>query len=120
MLDVWTWPTPNGHKVHIALEEMGLPYRVVPVNPTHAGETLHGERVFEALSAIPERIDLVNVFRRAEALPGVVEAAIEVGAGAVWAQLGVRSDAAAARAGVAGMPFVMDRCISVEHGCLMR
>lgn len=95
-------------------------YRVVPVNPTHAGETLHGERVVASLAAIPDRIDLVNVFRRAEALPGIVEEAVGAGAGAVWAQLGIRSEAAAERAETAGMAFVMDRCISVEHGRLMR
>lgn len=90
-------------------------YRVVPVNPNHAGETLHGEPVLASLAEIEGEIDLVNVFRRSDAVGEVVDEAITGGAGAIWMQLGVRNEEAVARARVAGLEVVMDRCISVEH-----
>ena len=98
----------------------GAGYRVVPVNPNHRGEVLHGEVVVGALAEVSGRIDLVNVFRRPAAVPQVVEDAIGVGAAAIWMQLGIRDDSAAARAEAAGIAVVMDRCISVEHGRLLR
>jgi predicted CoA-binding protein len=90
-------------------------YRIIPVNPTALGASVHGEAVVGALADIREPIDLVNVFRRPDFLPGVVEEAIAVGAPALWMQLGIRHDAAKDRAEAAGMAVVMDRCISVEH-----
>lgn len=90
-------------------------YRIIPVNPTALGERVHGEAVVAALVDIREPIDLVNVFRRPQFLPGVVEEAIAAGASAVWMQLGIRHEGAKDRAEAAGVAVVMDRCISVEH-----
>lgn len=95
-------------------------YRVVPVNPTAKGQSLHGEPFRASLADIGERVDLVNVFRRPEFVPGVIEEAIAIGAPAVWLQLGVRHPGAPAQAQAAGIALVMDRCISIEHRRLMR
>lgn len=102
----------------------GVGYRVLPVNPNHGGKTLHGETVYGSLAEADaslgggQAVDLVNVFRRSEALRGVVEDAIEAGVPAIWTQVGVRDEAAASRAEAAGLTVVMDRCISVEHSRL--
>jgi predicted CoA-binding protein len=95
-------------------------YRIIPVNPTALGESVHGEPIVGSLRDIPEKVDLVDVFRRPEAVPEAVEDAIAAGAPAVWMQLGIRHDAACARAEAAGLDVVMNRCISVEHSRLMR
>ena len=95
-------------------------YRIVPVNPFLAGQAVHGEAVRASLREVGEPVDLVNVFRRPDAVGEVVEDAIAVSAPALWMQLGVRNDAACARAEAAGMAVVMDRCISVEHARLRR
>ena len=93
-------------------------YRVIPVNP---GETeVLGERAYPDLESVPEKIDIVDVFRRSEFVPEVVDSAIRVGAKAVWMQLGVWHEAAAARAEAAGLLVVMDSCILVEHQRLLR
>jgi hypothetical protein len=93
-------------------------YRVIPVNPTHAGTQLHGERVISTLGEADAPIDLVNVFRRPDAVGAVVEDAIRASAPAIWLQLGIRNDEAAHRAEEAGIAVVMNRCISVEHARL--
>lgn len=95
-------------------------YRVIPVNPFAAGETVHGERVVASLRDVSEPIDLVNVFRRPDAVSEAVDDAITAGAPMLWMQLGIRNDAACAKAEAAGIAVVMNRCISVEHGRLMR
>jgi uncharacterized protein len=95
-------------------------YRVVPVNPTALGESVHGERFRATLEEVGEPIDLVNVFRRPDAVGNAVDQAIAVGAPALWMQLGIRNDAACAKAEAAGIAVVMNRCISVEHSRLMR
>ncbi|MGC9970524.1 MAG: CoA-binding protein [Bryobacteraceae bacterium] len=93
-------------------------YRIVPVNPQET-EVL-GERAYPSLEVVPEHIDIVDVFRRSEFVPEIVEAAIRVGAGAVWMQEGVADDAAAQKARAAGLTVVMDRCILKEHRKLTR
>jgi uncharacterized protein len=93
-------------------------YRVIPVNPNHAGEILHGERVVGSLAEIAEPVDIVDVFRRAEAAGEVVEDAIQAKARAIWLQLGIVNEAAARRAEEAGLSVVMNRCISVDHSRL--
>jgi uncharacterized protein len=89
-------------------------YRVIPVNPQITGEHIHGEFVFRELSQIGEPIDIVDIFRNSEAAADAVDQAIDVGAKAVWMQLGVVNEAAAARAEAAGLKVVMDRCPKIE------
>jgi len=94
-------------------------YRVIPVNPMITGEHVHGEYVWRELSQIGEPIDMVDIFRRSSEAGTVVDQAIAVGAKAVWMQLGVFDEAAAARAEAAGLKVVMGRCPKIEimrHG----
>jgi uncharacterized protein len=100
------------HGVMAYLQRRG--YRTIPVNPNALGGTIHGERVFARLADIPEPIDMVDVFRRTEAVGGIVDEAIAVGAKIVWMQLGVRDDAAAALAEAHGLKVVMNRCPAIE------
>jgi predicted CoA-binding protein len=87
-------------------------YRIVPVNPKES--MVLGEKAYPSLEDVPGKIDIVDIFRRPEYVPEVVEAAIRIGARAVWMQLGVVNEQAAARARSAGLLVVMDRCISQE------
>lgn len=89
-------------------------YRVIPVNPQITGEHVHGEFVFRELGQLGDPIDIVDIFRRSEAAGDVVDEAIAIGAKAVWMQLGVVNDAAAARSEAAGLKVVMDRCPAIE------
>jgi predicted CoA-binding protein len=89
-------------------------YRVIPVNPQITGEHVHGEFVFRELSQIGEPIDLVDIFRRPQAAGEAVDEAIGAGVKAVWMQLGVINEQAAARAEAAGLQVVMDRCPAIE------
>lgn len=89
-------------------------YRVIPVNPQITGEHVHGEFVFRDLSQIGEPIDLVDIFRRSDAAGEAVDQAIAAGAKAVWMQLGVVDQKAAARAETAGLKVVMDRCPAID------
>ena len=88
-------------------------YRIIPINPKET-EVL-GAKAYASLEDVPEPIDVVNVFRRSEFVPPVVESAVRVGAKAVWMQEGVIHEAAARRARAAGLRVVMDRCILKEH-----
>ena len=91
-------------------------YRIIPVNP---GETeVLGEKAYPDLSSVPEQIEIVNIFRRPEFVPDVVEEAIAVGAKVVWMQEGIVHEEAADRADEAGLSVVMDRCIRTEHRML--
>jgi len=93
-------------------------YRIIPVNPNER-EVL-GEKSYPRLEDIPEKIDVVDVFRRSEFVPEIVDAAIRVGAHAIWMQDGVVNETAAQRARDAGLFVVMDDCILREHRRLMR
>ena len=108
-------PARTSYRIAAYLRRAG--YTVYPVNPTV--ETIDGQPCLPALAAVPEPIDLVDVFRRSEYLPGVVEDAIAVGAGAVWAQLGVAHPDALRLADAADLPLVMDLCIKIEHQRLL-
>jgi predicted CoA-binding protein len=97
-------------------------YRVVPVNPSAAGQTILGETCYASLNEVPGQIDMVDVFRDAEAAGAVVDEAIALmgdkGIRVVWMQLGIRNDAAAARGAAAGLTVIMDRCPKIEFGRL--
>ena len=91
-------------------------YRVIPVNPKHS--EILGQKCYKSLRDIPEKVDLVDVFRKTQDVMPVAEDAIAIGARVLWQQLGVRNEAAAARARAAGLSAVMDRCVKIEHGRL--
>jgi hypothetical protein len=93
-------------------------YRIIPVNPNE--QEVLGEKSYARLEDVPEKIDVVDVFRRSEFVPEIVDAAIRVGAHAIWMQDGVVDEAAARRARDAGLFVVMDDCILREHRRLMR
>jgi predicted CoA-binding protein len=88
-------------------------YRIIPVNPFET-EVL-GEPAYATLGDVPEHIDIVDIFRKSEFVPDLVETAIRIGAGAVWMQEGVVHEGAAAKARAAGLEVVMDRCILKDH-----
>jgi predicted CoA-binding protein len=88
-------------------------YRIIPVNPNES-EVL-GEKAYAALEEVPEKIDIVNIFRRSEFVAPIVESAVRIGAKTVWMQEGVMDEQAAARARSAGLAVVMDRCLLKEH-----
>jgi len=98
------------------LQEHG--YRIIPVNPRYAGNNILGERCFAGLREIPEKVDVVDVFRKTGDVPPVAEDAIAIGAKVLWQQIGVKNEAAAASARAAGLDAVMDRCMKIEHGRL--
>ncbi|WP_112381274.1 CoA-binding protein [Sphingomonas carotinifaciens] len=89
-------------------------YRVIPVNPQITGEHVHGEFVFRELAQLGDPIDIVDIFRRPQAAGEAVDEAIAIGAKAVWLQLGVINEEAAARAEAAGLKVVMDRCPAID------
>lgn len=91
-------------------------YRVIPVNPKYA--EILGEKCYPSLRAIPEKVEIVDVFRRTADVPPVAEEAIAIGAKVLWQQLGVKNEAAAARARAAGLETVIDRCVKIEHARL--
>ena len=105
-------PDRPSYRVMAMLQDHG--YRVIPVNPQITGEHLHGEFVFRELAQIGEPIDIVDMFRRPLAAGEAVDEAIAVGAKAVWMQLGVINEEAAARAEAAGLQVVMDRCPAID------
>ena len=89
-------------------------YRVIPVNPNITGEHIHGEYVWRELGQIGEPIDMVDIFRRSSEVGPIVDQAIAIGAKAIWMQLGVIDEEAAARAEAAGLKVVMDHCPKIE------
>ena len=105
-------PDRASHRVMAFLQSRG--YRVFPVNPQITGEPVHGEYVWRELGQIGEPIDMVDIFRRPQAAGEAVDEAIAAGAKAVWLQLGVINEEAAARAEAAGLKVVMDRCPAIE------
>ena len=92
-------------------------YRIIPVNPVET-EVL-GEKTYPELDRVPGTVDIVDIFRRSEFVPEIVEAAIRIGARAIWMQEGVVHEEAAAKARAAGLEVVMDRCILKEHRRLL-
>jgi uncharacterized protein len=88
-------------------------YRIIPVNPREA--EILGEKSFKSLGDLPVPVDVVNVFRAPDALPGIAEEAVKIRAGSLWCQFGVINEEAARIAEAGGVPVIMDRCIKVEH-----
>jgi len=91
-------------------------YRIIPVNPKYP--EILAEKCYKSLRDIPEKVDLVDVFRKPQDVMPIAEDAIAIGAKVLWQQLGVRNEAAAALARQAGLDTVMDRCVKIEHGRL--
>jgi uncharacterized protein len=104
-------PDKAGYYVPAYLQSQG--YRIIPVNPTL--EQALGEKSYPDLLAVPQPVDLVLIFRRSESVPPFVDQAIQVGARAVWMQLGIVNLSAAQKAEAAGLDVVMDACMMVEH-----
>lgn len=100
----------------------GKGYRVIPVNPGHAGKEILGETVYAALSDIPHSFDMVDIFRSSDAAGGIVDEILELPlenrGRVVWMQLTVRNDAAGEKAEKAGLEVIMDRCPKIEYGRL--
>ena len=106
------WPSRESHVVAGYMQRQG--YRIVPVNPNAAAEIL-GERVYASLAEVPLPVDVVNVFQRSAQTDAPIDAAIAMGARAVWLQQGIRNRAGLERARRAGLLAVEDCCLQVEH-----
>ena len=104
-------PEKESYAVVAYLKDQG--YRVIPVNPTAA--EVFGEKAYPSLSDIPDKVDVVQVFRKPEDVPPVVEEAIKIGAKVVWMQAGIVNEEAAKKAREAGLQVVMDACMRATH-----
>lgn len=93
-------------------------YKVIPVNPAAAGQEILGQKVYGSIDELPQKVDMVDIFRNSEAAGPITDDAIRHGAKTVWMQLGVVNDAAAKRAEDAGLKVVMNRCPKIEHSRL--
>jgi predicted CoA-binding protein len=92
-------------------------YRIFPVNPRY--DEVLGQRCYPDLRSVPEPIDIVDCFRKAEEIPAIADAAVAVGAKVLWMQLGIVNDEAAQRASAAGLDVVMNRCVKIEHARIL-
>jgi predicted CoA-binding protein len=110
-------PNPDRPSNRVMGFLLGKGYTVYPVNPGQAGKQILGQTVYKTLGDVPQPVDLVDVFRAAEYLDGVVDEAIalETKPKVIWGQLSVRDDRAAAKAEAAGIKVVMDRCPAIEY-----
>ena len=107
-------PEKTSHGIMRKLQHAG--YRVIPVNPRET--EILGERAYASLVDVPERVDIVDVFRRAEDTPAIADEAVIIGAKALWLQTGIVNEDAAARAKKGGLVVVMDTCIGATHSLL--
>lgn len=108
-------PDRVSYMVSQAMQAKG--YRIIPVNPN--AESILGEKCYATLNDIPEKVDIVNVFRRPEHTPPIAEEAVAIGAKTFWLQLGISSEEAAQIAAQGGLNVIMDRCIKVEDSILL-
>jgi predicted CoA-binding protein len=109
-------PYRPSHFVAIYLQAEG--YNIIPINPRYAGQTLLGKRVYASLTEAKEageQIEIVDVFRRSEDVPPIADEAIKIGAKVLWLQLGIRNDEVGRKVQAAGLTFVQNRCIKIEH-----
>ncbi len=104
-------PEKESYWITHYLQQQG--YRIIPVNPT--AKEIHGEKVYPDLTSIPDKVDVVQLFRPSEDVPPHVEQAIQIGVRVVWMQLGISNPEAAKKAEAAGLTVVMDRCMRAEH-----
>jgi predicted CoA-binding protein len=113
-------PKPHRASFDVARYMQAHGYRIIPVNPNAGVTHILGETVYATLldASKFEKIDLVNCFRNSDDIPPLVDEAIAIGAKAVWMQLGIVHDAAAARAQAAGLRVVQDRCLKIDHRAL--
>ena len=107
-------PDRDSYRVGAYLRERG--YRIIPVNPSKT--EILGERSYPDLASVPVPVDIVDIFRTVDAIPGIVEEAIKIRAGAVWMQLGLAHGESARKAREAGLEVVQSRCIKIEHARL--
>lgn len=108
-------PHRDSHRVAAYMQQQG--YRIIPIHPGLAAsaELVLGEKAYARLEDVPETIDLVNVFRRPEHVPEIVESTLAIKARALWLQLGIVHNEAADRARTAGLQVVQNKCLMVEH-----
>lgn len=109
-------PYRPSHFVAIYMQSEG--YEIILVNPRYAGQTILGKHVYATLTEAKEageQIEIVDVFRRAADTPPIAEEAVKIGAKVLWLQLGIRNDEAGRIAQEAGLTFVQDRCVKIEH-----
>ncbi len=109
-------PERPSYDVASFLEKHG--YNIIPVNPTLT--EWKGKKSYPDLKSIPEKVDVVDIFRRPEAVPPIVDEAIAIKPKAIWMQLGIVNEEAAAKARAAGIEVVMDKCMKIEYGRLKR
>jgi len=107
-------PEKASHGIMKKLMRAG--YRVIPVNPRE--KEVLGQKAYPSLTDIPDRVDIVDVFRRSEDTPPIADEAVKIGAKALWLQTGISSDEAASRAAAGGLTVVMDACIGATHAML--
>ena len=110
-----TWNRPS-YFVMRYLQRKGL--RIIPVNPRATDAPILGEPVYPDLESIPDRVDVVDVFRRPDETPSIARSAVAIGARVLWMQLGIRNDEAVAIAGAGGLTAIQDRCMKIEFGRL--
>lgn len=108
-------PHRDSYQVAAYLKQNG--YRIIPVNPR--AKTVLGEVAYESLQLIPEKVDLVNIFRKSEHVPPVVQEALQLKPRAIWLQLGIAHEKAAQLGEAAGITVIMDKCIKIEHRRLL-
>ncbi len=108
-------PDRASHRVAQYLQRMG--YRIIPVNPGF--DEILGEKSYARLEDIPQKVDIVDVFRKSEDTPPVAESAVRIGARVLWLQLGIANEVAASIAQTGGLTVVQDRCIKIEHERLL-
>ena len=93
-------------------------YKIIPVNPAYVGQEVLGERCYSSLEDIPESVDMVDCFRKSEDIEPIASQAVTIGAKIIWLQLGVKNESASEIASTAGMTYVENRCVKIEHGRL--